>query len=273
MLRQELQQSKEDLAARDAEVVELQARIAELEKLQQQQGQLITLKDSELAAAQQRLAESNRAGGDGPATVASTTQSSQPAPAPVERDAWLWPLGIIVLAVAGLLGWWFSRRRRVVVEPGRRTFSTESLAASIPSPSSAPSGTGIDPVPVAMHDPDAGITEARTPAARALRDVPGPASYAAVSHPVISNPPVADRIATSAAPTWHAGNVADPPSPLAASDAHISHPVSGQESIELARAYIDLGDDETARGLLREVVDVGDADARSAAARLLREIS
>ena len=38
MLRQqELNQTKEDLAARDAEVQELKSRVAELEKLQQDQ--------------------------------------------------------------------------------------------------------------------------------------------------------------------------------------------------------------------------------------------
>ncbi len=42
MLRQDLQQTKETLAARDSEVEDLKARVADLEKLQQQQQQLIT---------------------------------------------------------------------------------------------------------------------------------------------------------------------------------------------------------------------------------------
>jgi pilus assembly protein FimV len=57
--QQELVQTRETLAARDAEIQDLQARLAELEQLQQQQQQLIRMKDSELAAAQQRLAQSN----------------------------------------------------------------------------------------------------------------------------------------------------------------------------------------------------------------------
>src|SRR5690606_33471866 len=57
--QQELVQTRETLAARDAEVEELKTRLAELEQLQQQQAQLIQMKDSELAAAQQRLAGSN----------------------------------------------------------------------------------------------------------------------------------------------------------------------------------------------------------------------
>src|SRR5690606_27362583 len=55
-LQQELQQSQETLAARDAEVAELKARVADLERLQAQQAQLIEMKDSEMAAVQERLA-------------------------------------------------------------------------------------------------------------------------------------------------------------------------------------------------------------------------
>ena len=44
---------------------------------------------------------------------------------------------------------------------------------------------------------------------------------------------------------------------------------AGRDRLELARAYIDLGDDDTARSLLQEVIDGGDADARVEAQRLL----
>ncbi|MEH6421151.1 FimV/HubP family polar landmark protein, partial [Pseudomonas sp. CGJS7] len=46
----------------------------------------------------------------------------------------------------------------------------------------------------------------------------------------------------------------------------------GQERIELARAYLDLGDESSARQLLGEVLINGDHAARQQAARLLREI-
>ena len=48
MLEQELTQTKETLAAREAEAEELKTRFAELEKLREQQQQLIAMKDSEL---------------------------------------------------------------------------------------------------------------------------------------------------------------------------------------------------------------------------------
>ena len=65
MLRQQLQETKETLAARDAEVNELKTRVAELEKLQEQQQQLITMKDSALAAAQQKLGKTGKGPGGG----------------------------------------------------------------------------------------------------------------------------------------------------------------------------------------------------------------
>mgnify|MGYP002662655284 CR=1 FL=1 len=57
MLQQQLRQRDEDIAAKAAEIGDLKERVAELEKLKQEQQQLLSLKDSELAAAQQRLAE------------------------------------------------------------------------------------------------------------------------------------------------------------------------------------------------------------------------
>ena len=46
----------------------------------------------------------------------------------------------------------------------------------------------------------------------------------------------------------------------------------GSERLELARAYAELGDRNTARSLLQEVVDSGDAAARDAAARMLQTL-
>ncbi len=292
MLRQQLQQNKEDLAARDAEVVELQTRIAELEKLQQQQGQLLTLKDSELAAAQQRLAASNRGAAAAPVATTTASPGPQPAPETAERDmGWLWPLGLVVLALAALLGWWFSRRRRVTGEPARRAFDTESLAASFPA--TASSTASVEPVssvtepafaPVkparatrrtATHNGRTGTASKAAPIvplpATGLPDIGNPAPAAPASEIAPAMPPPAWTSAGVPAPTWHS----DSPPPAASRPSTSSAPAStapGHESIELARAYIDLGDDDTARSLLQEVLDIGDADARTAAARMLREL-
>src|SRR5690606_26177566 len=62
---EQLRQAREDLATRDAEVQDLRERVADLEKLQKQQQSLIAMKDSDLAAAQQRLADSAKREGAG----------------------------------------------------------------------------------------------------------------------------------------------------------------------------------------------------------------
>src|SRR5207342_2064845 len=128
MLRQQLQETKETLAARDAEVQELKTRVADLEKLQQQQQQLLTMKNSELAAAQQNLAKTNQAAA---APVAQAQQPVPVSPQPASRaPIWLWG-GIALIAMA-LLGWWLSSRRRSV-PPAPRLFDTAALAASVPT--------------------------------------------------------------------------------------------------------------------------------------------
>ena len=64
-------------------------------------------------------------------------------------------------------------------------------------------------------------------------------------------------------PPWHAAAPAAEPVE-AVSDA-------GQQ-LELAQAYLDLGDDDAARALLRDVLNGRDPAARDRAARLLRDL-
>lgn len=255
MLRQELQQTKETLAARDAEVEELKTRLAELEQLQQQQQQLITLKDSELAAAQQRLAASNArqaATADTPAPAATTTaRPVAPAAETPGREAIGWAWVVPLLLVLGAIGWWWSRRRRSPPTPVR-TFDTAALAAGMPNaePETAtPRGPEIPPDAV-ITAPEEGLPMWTTHAK------PAPSVPAAV-------PP----LPATREPTWHGGPVsADTVAPL-------NQAPAGHERIELARAYLDLGDRVTARSLLQEVVDSGDAVAREEASQLLRGLA
>lgn len=239
-LQQELHQNQETLAARDAEVAELKARVADLERLQAQQAQLITMKDSELAAAQERLG------------TASTEAATAVAPEPVAADAgglpWAW-IGLVLL-LAAAAAWWLLRR----------------------APKATPRPR-FDTAPPAAVPPPRTVADAPTGSSS-----PGPA--------------------TSAAPTWHAGDAAAA-SPAASIDgipasdvgsdvapaaavgtadadaaviAALNPAPGGIERIELARAYLDLGDTGTARDLLREVAEAGDPAARAEATRLLEGI-
>ena len=195
-----------------------------MEKLQKDQQQLISMKDSALAGAQQDLAK------------ARTAQETQLPVQKADNPMW-WPwLAIPVLAIVA--GWWFLRRRRAPAAPVPSRFDSASLAAAVPRARAehAAAGSAAEPSP----------TAAATPAwtrddARATTAAPVPAA--------------------PAKPVWQA--------PQADTIVPLNTAPAGRERLELARAYIDLGDDATARSLLLEVIDGGDAEARVEAQRLL----
>ena len=207
MLRQEIQQTQETLAARDVELGELKARVAELEKIQDQQQQLIAMKDSALAAARENLAK------------ASATQEAAQAPA---ASPVLWPWLLAGLAVALVAAWWFMRRRGA--RPRPRLFDSAEMAASVPS-KVAPAS----PAP--------------------------PAPPATTKPPVPEAPPV---------PHWTAAPALVGTVP--------AEELSPARQVELARAYIDLGDNDAARDLLQQALAGRDPVAREIATRMLREI-
>ncbi|MFC6839668.1 type IV pilus assembly protein FimV [Xanthomonas theicola] len=295
---QQLQQAREDLAARDAEVQELRSRVEQLEKLKSQQQQLIALKDSDLAAAQKRL------------TQAGQTQApAQPAPAAANGwPLWLWGgLALLVLGVGALL---LSRRRKPSPLPPlpRHDDDTAALAAAVPVVAHrhmdapdlpplderthdvaedeayeeqayqeqaferklaghAPRHDDADDVPVAEHPhfalrPDAEAEVA--PVAQAPIDADAPWRQ---PPPVLAPTPVAPAVAARHEPTWHQEDVPAAAEPIA--EREPTHPPIGRERLELAVAYMDLGDNETARTLLTEVAAGGDPAARAEAVQLL----
>lgn len=257
MLRQQLQETRETLAARDAEVQELKTRVADLEKLQQQQQQLLTMKDSELAAAQQNLARTSRAATPPAAPTAQAQQPVPAPPAPADRGATPWLWAGVALVVLGLLAAWLARRRRRRPPPVTRAFDTATLAASMPT---ALVAAEVASGQAAVVAGDAVEAHPEAPAARAGPD--------AGADPRASGPGFAGTpawVGAAAAPPWHAGAPAAA-LPVAA-DA-----INASQQLQLARAYLDLGDDDAARELLREVLDGRDPAARTEAARLLRDL-
>jgi pilus assembly protein FimV len=236
MLRTELQQSKEELAARDAELAELRVRIAELEELQGKQQELLVLKDSELATVQQRLAGEREPGApDAP------------------RDAAPWVLGGLALLLLAAIAWLLLRRHRAPdAPPTRRSYDAAALAASMPGAAK-------------VGAQDGPAVAGTTPA---------------VDRPGESAATITPAAGAAGSPTWHASRSAQdagagvvPGAPAGADiPAAAQTPAGGREGLELARAYIDLGDGEAARGLLHEVLRGRDPAAREEAARLLREL-
>lgn len=232
LANQQLTLTKEELAARESEVQELRAQVAELESLKQQQAKLIAMKDSELAAAQQRLAKSQ---GD----------AAQP--------LWLWAgLGLLV---AGLVvAWLIGRRRKPIAVAARPGYDSAAMAAAMPA---------AEPVAQAALQSKADHFDASLYADRVPAALPE-----AEENPIraAAAPAAEPQAWTTAAnkPTWHTSEGLDV-APLNAAPA-------GRERLELAIAYLDLGDLETARDLLNEVAAGGDAAARNEATQLLREI-
>lgn len=212
MLRQELQQTQETLAARDAELRELKGRVAELEQLQSKQQQLITMKDSELAASQQRLAQAQQRAGEGGGAV----------------WPWLAGGGVILLALGA--GWLLRRR------PAKPVFRAPTGA----TPSIA---DAFAAGPAVIAEPEEATSAAKG------------AEIAAA--------------AVAQAPAWHVSAAAKTPGVR-------QEPLLGaqpdEERLELARAYLDLGDHDSARQLLSDVVINGDLIARQQAARMLQEL-
>lgn len=327
---EQLRQAKEDIATRDAEIDELKQRVADLEKLQTQQQSLIAMKDNDLAAAQQRLAQ-----------------------APAARDGgtpWYW-LGLPVLLLAAL-GAWLVRRRKPSPLPSlsREGSDAAGLAAAVPAgagldvlaeqepwqPSGEPrrepsmpawadadadvahAGEHADSQVEAdiVHDwtPDAGLEPAVPPARDAftapvceddgdevlppaVTDAPRweePSADAAAVAPATEALPDVPAYALQAeqqpgyrgvfdlpADVPGAAQVPmDAPAEALPSDAPdvadaAAAPLAraGQERLELAIAYLDLGDAETARILLLEVADGGDAHCQSQARELLARLS
>jgi pilus assembly protein FimV len=227
MLRQELQQTKETLSARDAEVAELKSRVADLEKLQKEQQQLISMKDSALAGAQQDLAKARQA-----------QQGAPPAQAqPAHASAW-WPWLLLAVVAALLVGWWL--RRRGAPRPSQPSrFDSASLAAAVPRSTTRPEAQPETPV----ADKPTWSREESTGSKPAPANAPAPA----------------------ARPVWQA--------PQADAIAPLNTAPAGRERLELARAYLDMGDLATARSLLQEVAEGGDPEASAEAQRLLGGIA
>lgn len=294
MLQQQLQQRDEDLAARTAEISDLKQRVAELESLKQQQDQLLTMKDSELAAAQQRLADARKASTvlapTQPAAVVATQAVQQTPPAteaqPQAGNLMPWFWGGLAVVGLGLLAWLLSRRRHPPAAPRpRRNFDSEALAASMRGP-----------VATAAVVPESGSGPAS--AEREADEVVPPGMTNEDVEPVIE---VTGLPTTPAAPieapTWHSGRWVNigpvsetttpatgtprfvPPGdalpPESLPDAFtepLPEPASAEQRMKLAHAFLDIGDDHSARQLLVELLDGADPAMRTNAAKLLREL-
>lgn len=321
-LRAQLAQTKEELAVRNTEVGDLKSRVTDLEKIQKDSQSLLTMKDSQMAALQQRLAELEKKSAAAPvasasaatapvatvtaapapnssmaASVAATTSAkpepAKPAPAaaahpatpapaePVEPSTpwYLRPLvliGGVLLVLAGILGLMLRRPR--TNEPASRTrdFSNGVLAGSLASARA----TGDAKSSAQTQPTNSPPAPARSTITDPLPPAPAPASKPYWTGPVAPAPAAAP--VAEAAPAAHddddwAIDDAQEPAPVAADVTKVRAAVPELDDpnqtvatkLELARAYIDIGDSDGARGMLEEVLIEGNGTQQEEAFKLL----
>jgi pilus assembly protein FimV len=251
MLRQELQTTKETLAARDAELQELKSRVAELERLQADQQKLIALKDAELTSAQNRAGE---------------TAAAQ-AEVPSGNSALPWIAGGALVLLGLLAAAWARRARRAPdfrSAPAGRPSVADALAGAPDAPAprsdatvdSQAAATALGPAPVAVATHDEPAIPAEPPA------VALPSWERGGSSPRRASPAPAPRAPTTT-PAWASGDTETLTPQVEPANA---------ERLELAQAYLDMGDRDRARQLLAEVEASDDATARGVASRMRQGI-
>lgn len=274
MLQQALRQRDEEIAAKSAEITELKERVAALEKIKDEQQKLIAMKDSELAAAQARLAATSKA--------ATAQQPATPPAPPAETSrhgasSYLWGgLGVMVLA---LLAGWLVRRRKPSPPPKRRVFDIADLAASMPAPAGQQqAATGDRP------DADPGQAATDTPEQASAVEPAEQASPeggdAAPAQPAETPQWHKDEVTSSAkAPSVSAESTDSATADVAAEPATATPPVSEipahatpEQRFKLVRAYLDMGDEQSAQQLLLELLEHEDDAVSDEAARMLSRL-
>lgn len=289
-MTQQLQEARETIATRDAEVAELKSRVTELENLQKQQMQLVQMKDGQLAAAQQQLQQRQQ------------VSASTPPPPASSGNPWLLAgaIGLPLLVVLGLGAWWMRRRRPVVVDDAEPSFTK---VAPAPAPSAKPrlsddanlfppqgdvlasdGASAVEPAPtstlrkpswmgvaatgdttLSAHDGAASSTSPGWDAPQTYTSPPNAApsfasnakSLAPDAVPSIRNEPMPRELPAGLGVfDTPDGQVheAEPTMPAAADD----------ERIALANTYLELDDEITARQLLQDVIDEGGPSADQA---------
>ena len=199
-----------------------------------------------------------------------------------------WVLGGFGVLVLALLAGWLLRRRsastpRFVAPAPMSAASLADAFASFP-PKSAEQTSAFADSDVAATMPLADVDPAADPGVAPMADAPslaptrvdanGPRPTAIEETSALWDRRDRQQLPTgrpelSAAPAWHAdagkSRLVETPTAVAVES-------SIGERLELAQAYLDLGDHDSARQLLGEVAVNGDPPSRQQASRMLREL-
>jgi pilus assembly protein FimV len=152
-LKQELTTSQESVASLKQQGAELKSRIGDLEEINTKNQRLISLKDSEIAELQRKLAETRKAAGQ-PATAASAAAPAQasavaitPAAAPAN------PPAAVSTAAAATATPVVPAHAATVQAPVVVTTPLNAPAAATPAAAAKPPVTKPTPAPVVEEDP------------------------------------------------------------------------------------------------------------------------
>jgi len=177
-----------------------------------------------------------------------------------------------LLVLGGLLGLMLKRPRAIEPPPRPRSFDADALAAGMTAARSGTDAPARQPVPVKRDEPAATPVAAvvkQPAAAKPKQDKPAEAEWAApvaAAAPSFVQPPAVAPAPTPApAPNVTAVRPAVAPSPAPAQEG--AQTVATK--LELARAYVDIGDADGARSMLEEVLIEGNAAQQQAAFELL----
>jgi pilus assembly protein FimV len=287
-LQQQLQADRDTLVSLNQSNSDLDSRVHSLREISAKSDKLLSLKEATVAELQRKLAavqagtaaapgaSSGRAHASPNATASATAAAKKPATnatakkpatnaaAPAAKPWYMRPLawavaGVIVLLliVLGLSG----RRRR----PARETPSRGPLAdpddvsPHVEEPAAGEQETVVDASAVEPRFDDAQPAEPET----ATNE--DPYGLAALREPAAKASPAGSSPAPEIEPAAAMPSVAS--DPLANEDEYIDDPVDTK--LDLARAYLDMGDPVGARAMLEEVLEEGTQSQKDEAKRLL----
>ncbi len=248
-LREELSRKEEELINQQQQNSYLEQRLKELES-QLAEAPAATVENENLAGMEERLRQERLADKE--------TATPKVVPAPVQEKPWysrfsLWLLALLVVIVV-LVGWFMSRRGgadTVVSDLGRKPGPLSEFKDPAEDVLRVLDSTPIEQMPAeeaANEESIEGSVTAEADGAPedAPGDAPGDAPEATQTMPVKNEPPADDE------------------------DAHLLDEESADPEIQLdlARAYISMGDKEAARVILEEVIANGSAEQQTEANKM-----
>ena len=279
-LQQQLQADRDTLVSLNQSNSELESRVHSLQDISAKSDKLLSLKDATVAELQRKLAavQSGAAAAPGasPGKANASAKAAASAPAsakiPVTKPAapaatpwYMRPLawviaGVIVLLliVLGLSG----RRRRPALEsPSRGPLADpDDVSPHVAEPF-------VDEREVIAEHPQAepAFDDAHARAAGPETATDDPYGLAAMREPAANAPPIEPSPVREIEPA--AATPATAPDGLVDEAAYSDDPVDTK--LDLARAYLDMGDPVGARAMLEEVLEEGTQTQKDEAKRLL----